>query len=44
MRKVLSDKSVTRHTFKAVAPNLTAVRIRNTYNDPYRIYTTAFSH
>lgn len=33
-----------RHAFNAVATNLTTVRIRNTHNDPYHIYTMAFSH
>lgn len=44
MRNVLSDKGIARHAFNVVARNLTTVRIRNTYNDPYHIYITAFSH
>lgn len=32
------------HVFNAVATNLPTVGIRNTYNDPYHVYTMAFSH
>lgn len=42
-KTVLSHKGTAGHVFNAVAIHLTAIKMRNTYNDLYHIYPWHFS-